>query len=88
MLVTSVSTDGLSVRSTDRLILGLIYLKTMDMGRRATSYMEFLCKIIRSYIRPSPVFPYKYTLHKDLVREISHDLILFLTLGIAPGPGS
>jgi hypothetical protein len=32
MLVASVSTDGLSVRSTDRLILGLIYLKTIDVG--------------------------------------------------------
>jgi hypothetical protein len=57
MLVASVSTDGLSVRSTDRLILGLIYLKTIDVGRSATSYTEFLCRIIRSYIRPSPVFP-------------------------------
>ena len=27
-------------------------------------------------------------LHKDLVPETSHDLILILTLGIAPGPGS
>jgi hypothetical protein len=85
MLVASVSTDGLSVRSTDRLILGLVYLKTMDVSRRATSYTEFLCRIIRSYIRPSLVFPYKYTLHKDLVPD---DLILTLTLGIAPGPGS
>jgi hypothetical protein len=57
MLVVSVSMDGLSVRSTDRLILGLIYLKTIDVGRRATSYAEFLCRIIRSYIRPSLVFP-------------------------------
>jgi hypothetical protein len=30
--------------------LGLIYLKTIDVGRRATSYTEFLCRIIRSYI--------------------------------------
>jgi hypothetical protein len=27
-------------------------------------------------------------LHEDFVPEISHDLILILTLGIAPGPGS
>ena len=27
-------------------------------------------------------------LYKDLVPEISHDLILILTLGIAPGPES
>jgi hypothetical protein len=27
-------------------------------------------------------------LHKDLVPETSHDLILNLTLGITPGPGS
>jgi hypothetical protein len=27
-------------------------------------------------------------LHKDLVPEISHDLILILALGIAPGSGS
>jgi hypothetical protein len=27
-------------------------------------------------------------LHKDLVPDISHDIILILTLGIAPGPGS
>ncbi len=27
-------------------------------------------------------------LHKDLVPEISHDLILICTLGISPGPGS
>ena len=27
-------------------------------------------------------------LHKDLVPETSYDLILILTLGIAPGPGS
>ncbi len=27
-------------------------------------------------------------LHKDLVPEISHDLILILTLGIVPGTGS
>jgi hypothetical protein len=57
MLVASVSTDGLSVRSTDRLILGLIYLKTIDVGRRATLYREFICRIIKSYIRPNPVFP-------------------------------
>jgi hypothetical protein len=57
MLVASVSTDGLFVHSTDRLILGLIYLKTIDIGRRAMLYTEFLCRIIRSYIRPSPVFP-------------------------------
>jgi hypothetical protein len=47
MLVASVSTGGLSVHSTDRLILGLIYLKTIDVGRRATSYTEFLCRIIK-----------------------------------------
>ncbi len=47
MLVASVSMDGISVRSTDRLILGLIYLKTIDVGRRATLYMEFLCRIIK-----------------------------------------
>jgi hypothetical protein len=57
MLVASVSTDRLSVCCTDRLILGLIYLKTIDVGRCAMSYTEFLCRIIRSYIRPSPVFP-------------------------------
>ena len=33
-------------------------------------------------------FPLKYMLHKDLVPEISHDLILILALGIAPGPRS
>jgi hypothetical protein len=47
MLVASVSTDRLSVRNTDRLILGLVYLKTIDVGRRATSYTEFLCRIIK-----------------------------------------
>ncbi len=47
MLVASVSTDGLSVRSTDRLILGLVYLKTIDVGRLAMSYTEFLCRIIK-----------------------------------------
>jgi hypothetical protein len=46
MLVASVSTDGSSVRSTDRLILGLVYLKTVDVGRHAMSYTEFLCRII------------------------------------------
>jgi hypothetical protein len=34
MLVASVSTDGLSVRSTDRLILGLIYIKIHRHGQR------------------------------------------------------
>jgi hypothetical protein len=52
------------------------------------SYMEFLCRIKRSYISASPVFPLKYMLHKDLVPEISHDLILILSFGIAPGPRS
>jgi hypothetical protein len=47
MLVASVSMDGLSVRSTDRLILGLVYLKTIDVDRRATSYTEFLYRIIK-----------------------------------------
>ncbi len=88
MLVASVSTDRLSVRSTDRLILDLIYLKIIDVGRWAPLHTKFLCRIKRSYIRPSPAFPYRYMLHKDLVPEISHDLILILTLGIAPGPRS
>jgi hypothetical protein len=59
MLVPSVSTDGLSVRSTDRLILGLVYLKTIDMGRRATSYTEFLCRIIKILHRTDSDIPLK-----------------------------
>jgi hypothetical protein len=59
MLVASVSTDGLSVRSTDRLILGLIYLKTIDVGRRATSYTEFLCRIIKILHKTESSIPLK-----------------------------
>jgi hypothetical protein len=59
MLVASMSTDGLSVCSTDRLILGLVYLKTIDMGRRATSYTEFLCKIIKIPHKTESGFPLK-----------------------------
>ncbi len=59
MLVASVSTDGLSVRSTDRLILGLIYLKTIDVGRGAMSYMEFLCRIIKILHKTESGFPLK-----------------------------
>jgi hypothetical protein len=59
MLVTSVSTDGLSVRSTNRLILGLIYLKTIDVGRRATSYMEFLCRTIKILHKTESGIPLK-----------------------------
>ncbi len=59
MLVPSVCTDGLSVRSTDRLILGLIYLKTIDMGRCATSYTEFLCRIIKILHKTESSFPLK-----------------------------
>jgi hypothetical protein len=35
MLVASVSTDGLSVRSTDGLILDLVYLETIDVADKA-----------------------------------------------------
>ncbi len=59
MLVASVSTDGLSVRSTDRLILGLIYLKTIDVGRRATSYTEFLCRITKILRKTESGIPLK-----------------------------
>jgi hypothetical protein len=53
-----------------------------------TLYTEFLCRIKKSYIRPSLVFPQKYTLYKDLEPETSHDFILNLDLEIAPGPRS
>jgi hypothetical protein len=59
MLVASVSTDGLSVRSTDRLILGLVYLKTIDVGRRATLYTEFLCRIIKILHKTESSIPRK-----------------------------
>jgi hypothetical protein len=59
MLVASVCTDGLSVHSTDRLILGLIYLKTIDMGRCATLYTEFLCRIIKILYKTKSGFPLK-----------------------------
>jgi hypothetical protein len=64
MLVASVSTDGLSVRSTDRVILGLIYLKTIDVGRRATLYSELLCRIIKILHKTESSFPLKvYATH-------------------------
>jgi hypothetical protein len=59
MLVASVSADGLSVHSTDRLILSLIYLKTIDVGRRATSYTESLCRIIKILHKTESGFPLK-----------------------------
>jgi hypothetical protein len=59
MLVASVSTVGLSVRSTDKLILGLIYLMTIDVGRRATSYTEFLCRIIKILHKTKSSIPLK-----------------------------
>ncbi len=59
MLAASVSTDGLSVRSTDRLILGLVYLKTIDVGRRATLYTEFLCRIIKIQHKTKSGIPQK-----------------------------
>ena len=59
MLLASVSTDGLSVRSTDRLILGLIYLKTIDVGRHATLYTEFLCRIIKILRKTESGIPLK-----------------------------
>ncbi len=36
--------------------------QSIDVGRYATLYMEFLHRIKRSYVRPSPVFPQKYKL--------------------------
>jgi hypothetical protein len=59
MLVASVSTDGLSVCSTVRLILGLVYLKTIDVGRHATSYTEFLSRIIKILHKTKSGFPLK-----------------------------
>ncbi len=59
MLAASVSTDGLSVRSTDKLILGLVYLKTIDVGRRATLYTEFLCRIIKILHKTESSIPLK-----------------------------
>ena len=59
MLVASVSTDGLSVRSTDRLILGLVYLKTIDVGRRAMLFTEFLCRIIEILHKTESGIPLK-----------------------------
>ncbi len=59
MLVASVSMDGLSVRSTDRLILSLVYLKTIDMDRHATSYTEFLCMIIKILHKTKSGIPLK-----------------------------
>ncbi len=59
MLVASVSTDGLSVHSTDGLILDLVYLKTIDMGRCATSYTEFICRIIKILHKTESGIPLK-----------------------------
>ncbi len=72
MLVASVSTDGLSERSTDRLILGLVYLKTIDVGRRATWYTDFLCRIIK-------------ILHKT---ESGNPLKVYATQGFSTGDKS
>jgi hypothetical protein len=63
MLVTSMSTDGLSVRSTDRLILGLVYLKTIDVGRQATLYTEFLCRIVKILHKTESGIPLKSIRH-------------------------
>ncbi len=49
----------ISVRSTDRLILDLVCLKTIDMGRRATSYTEFLCRIIKILHKTESGIPLK-----------------------------
>ncbi len=59
MLVASVSTDGPSLRSTDRLILGLFYLKTIDVGRHARLCTEFLCRIIKILHKTKSGIPLK-----------------------------
>jgi hypothetical protein len=39
--------------------LGLVYLKTIDVGRRATLYTEFLCRIIKILHKTESGIPLK-----------------------------
>ncbi len=43
--------------------------RSIEVGRYATMYTEFLRKIKKSFVRPSPVFPKNYT--EFLYKEIS-----------------
>jgi hypothetical protein len=78
MLVASVmSTDRLSVRSTDGLILDLIYLKIH--WHRQTCHVVYRIPMQDHKIlhKTESGIPSKYMLHKDLVTEIR---FLFLPL--------